>query len=250
MITQDFHIHTSYCDGKNTPDEIIQRAIELNMKKIGLVCHSYTYFDESYCIKRDDVAAFISEVRSASQKYSEKIEVLCGVEQDYYSDEPIDNFDFVIGSVHYVRVGSNFLDVDNTKEQFISQVKEHYNGDYVAFCEAYFKTISDVAEKTKCDIIGHFDLITKFNEANLLFDTNDKRYEQAAYAAVDNLLKYNIPFEINTGAISRGYRSEAYPENKYIEYILQKGGRVVLSSDSHSVGSLCCEFDKYEKFIK
>ena len=42
MIAQDFHIHTSYCDGKNTPEEMIQAAIKLNMQKIGLVCHSYT----------------------------------------------------------------------------------------------------------------------------------------------------------------------------------------------------------------
>ncbi len=249
MITCDFHIHTNFCDGNNTPEEMVLAAIEHGMKKIGLVCHSYTYFDESYCINQNKVTEFIAEVHGLAKKYMDRIEVLCGVEQDYYSTEPTDMFDFVIGSVHYVKVGNRFLDVDNSKEQFISQVDEYFCGDYIAFCEEYFKIIADVVCKTNCDIIGHFDLCTKFNEGNRLFDTSDPRYIRAAYAAIDGLIKYNKPFEINTGAISRCYRSEAYPEDKFIEYILQKDGKVILSSDSHSAKSLCCNFEEYEKWV-
>lgn len=249
MIAQDFHIHTSYCDGKNTPEEMIQAAIKLNMQKFGLVCHSYTYFDESYCIKKDKIQQFISEVRQQSEKYKDKIEVLCGVEQDYYSAEPTSDFDYVIGSVHYVKVGDKFLDVDNTERQFVSQVNDYFNGDYIAFCREYFKTVSNVVEKTGCDIIGHFDLCTKFNENDKWFDTNDQGYISAAYDAIDSLIKYNKPFEINTGAMSRGYRSEPYPEKRFIHYILQNGGKVILSSDSHSADALCFCFDKYEGFV-
>ncbi len=244
MILQDFHTHTSYCDGKNTPEEMVRAAIKLGVQKIGLVCHSYTYFDESYCIKCDKVSEFVGEVRAVAQKYQDKIEVFCGVEQDYYSNAPTDDFDYVIGSVHYVRVGDKFLDVDNTKEQFVVQVMEHFGGDYYAFCEEYFKTVADVVRKTNCDIIGHFDLCTKFNEGNALFDTDNARYTKAAISALDLLLSFGKPFEINTGAVSRGYRSTAYPENRFIEYILQNGGRLVLSSDSHSIDALCYGFDR------
>ncbi len=245
MIAGDFHIHTSYCDGKNSPEEIVCAALKLNMQKIGLVCHSYTHFDESYCIKKERVSDFIADVRNTAEKYKGKIEVLCGVEQDYYSTEPTDCFDYVIGSVHYVKIGNNFLDVDNTKEQFEAQVRECFEGDYFTFCEEYFKTVADVAKKTNCDIIGHFDLCTKFNEDSKLFDTNHPRYEKAAYEAIDRLLKYHKPFEINTGAISRGYRKDAYPEDKFVKYILENGGKVIISSDSHSIDTLCCEFERY-----
>ncbi len=245
MIREDFHTHTNYCDGKNTPEEMVRAAIKLNMQKIGLVCHSYTDFDEAYCIKKNKIDVFVNEVHSLAQKYKSEIEVYCGVEQDYYSIWPTDSFDYVIGSVHYVKVGDKFLDVDNTKEQFIAQVNEYFGSDYIAFCEEYFKIVSEVANKTNCDIIGHFDLCTKFNEGNCLFDTKDERYTRAAYSAIDNLLKSGKPFEINTGAISRGYRSKPYPEDRFVEYILQKGGRVVLSSDSHCKDNICYEFNKY-----
>ncbi len=245
MINQDFHIHTTYCDGKNTPEEMILAAIKLNMQKIGLVCHSYTDFDESYCIRKEDITKFLSEVRSLAEKYKDKIEVLCGVEKDYYSAMDTSDFDYVIGSVHYVKKDNNYFDVDNTEALLKAVVAEHFDGDFISFCEAYFGNVSDIVKKTKCDIIGHFDLCTKFNENGKLFDTNNPRYEKAAFGAIDEILKADVPFEINTGAIARGYRSEAYPEKKFMEYILQKGGRFVVSSDSHNIDSLCCAFDRY-----
>ncbi len=250
MIVQDFHIHTSYCDGKNTAEEMICAAIEHNMQKIGLVCHSYTDFDESYCIKKSDIPRFVSEVRRLAEKYKDKIEVLCGVEMDYYSDMPTNEFDYVIGSAHYVKKNNNYFDVDNSEAMLKKLIIEYFDGDFMSFCEEYFKNVANIVKKTNCDIAGHFDLCTKFNEKGKLFDTANPRYEAAAFWAIDEILKADIPFEINTGAISRGYRTEAYPEKKFIEYILQKGGRFVLSSDSHSVNSLCCEFKRYENLIK
>lgn len=250
MILEDLHVHTTYCDGKNSPEEIVRAALELNMKKLGFSCHSYTDFDESYCIKKERVSDYIAEIRGLGKKYKDKIEILCGVEQDYYSNMPTDGFDYVIGSVHYVKKDNNYFDVDNTEALLKSVVTEHFDGDFMSFCEAYFKNVADIVKKTNCDIIGHFDLVTKFNENGNLFDTGNSRYEAAAFQAIDEILKANIPFEINTGAISRGYKKDAYPEMKLLEYICKNGGRVILSSDSHSVDGLCNQFDRYEELAR
>ena len=66
-------------------------------------------------------------------------------------------------------------------------------------------------------------------------------------SAVDMLLPYDVPFEINTGAISRGYRSEPYPSREIIAYIREKGGRFILSSDAHSKENIGYGFEEYEK---
>lgn len=250
MILQDFHIHTSYCDGKNSPEEMVCAAIELGMTKMGFSCHSYTDFDESYCIKKQQIAEYQKEIRSLAKKYKNKLEIFCGVEQDYFSNESIQGFDYVIGSVHYLKKNNNFYEIDGSCDEFVSLASKEYNGDYFALCEDYFKLVGEVVSKTNADIIGHFDLVTKFNEGNKLFDTTDERYMKAAKQAVDRLLKYDKLFEINTGAISRGYRSKAYPEENILEYICEKGGQLILSSDSHSVADLCGHFDEYEKFLK
>ena len=76
------------------------------------------------------------------------------------------------------------LTVDWTREQQEEDVKIYYGGDFYAYAEDYYKIVADIYRKTKCDIVGHFDLITKFNQDDALFDTKDERYRNAALAAV------------------------------------------------------------------
>ena len=85
-----------------------------------------------------------------------------------------------------------------------------------------------------------------FNEDGSLFDTEDPRYIAAWKASADRLLKAGVPFEINTGAMSKGYRSEPYPAKPIRDYIRSGGGHFILSSDSHRTDTLCYAFDRYE----
>ena len=57
-----------------------------------------------------------------------------------------------------------------------------------------------------------------------------------------------IPFEINTGAIARGYRQLPYPAPEILSYIAKNGGKVILTSDAHSPENLCYRFDMAEKY--
>ena len=249
MILQDFHTHTTYCDGKNSPEEMVIAAIEIGMEKLGLVCHSYTDFDTSYCIKKEKIADFQAEIRNLAEKYKDKIQVLCGVEQDYFSTESTDGFDYIIASVHYVKKDGLYLAVDESEEIFADHVKKHYGGDFIAFCEDYFELVGDALTKTNADIIGHFDLVSKFNEGDKLFDLSNERYLNAAKKAIDKLLECDKIFEINTGSIARGLRAQAYPDKRIMDYVRENGGKFILSSDSHSTESLCAYFKDYEKFI-
>ncbi len=250
MILEDFHVHTNLCDGKNTAEEMVRAAIDLNMKRIGFSGHAYTPHDVSYCMSESDMMKYFELISELKEKYSSKIEIFCGLEMDYFSDMPKFKPDYVIGSVHYVKKGEKYFDVDLSEEKLKETVSEFYNGDFYAFSGDYFRLVGDVVTKTNADIIGHFDLVTKFNEGGKLFDAENPRYVNAAKSAIDKLIAYGKPFEINTGVISRGYRKAAYPEYSLLEYIAEKGGKVILSSDSHSTETLCYEFEKYEMIAK
>ena len=67
--------------------------------------------------------------------------------------------------------------------------------------------------------------------------------------AVDRIIKNCKVFEINTGAISRGCRTTPYPSDEIRDYIRQKGGKFILSSDSHQKETLCFEFDKFRSLV-
>ena len=128
--------------------------------------------------------------------------------------------------------------------------QKYFDGDIYCLCEEYFKTVSDVVQKTGADIIGHFDLISKLNEKYNLFDEENPRYINAWKAAADKLILTGKPFEINTGAIARGYRTVPYPSEPLRDHIREKGGRFILSSDSHQIKTLCYAFRDYLDEIK
>ena len=250
MILKDLHVHTNYCDGKNSPEEMVLSAIEKNLECIGFSAHSYTFFDESYCLKKELYSNYISEINTLKEKYKDKIRILCGIEQDFYSTEPYSQFDYVIGSVHYVKTDAGYFEIDTDKEQFINIVKDHYDSDYYKLADVYFKSVAEMAEKNRPDIIGHLDLITKFNKDFQLFDETNPLYLKAKLDAVDKILPLNIPFEINVGAISRGYKDTPYPDIDTISYIIKNGGKIIFSGDSHNKDTLCFEFEKWNNILK
>lgn len=245
MIFSDLHVHTLFSDGKNTPREVTEEAVKRGMKKIGFSDHSYTDFDQSFCIPAQKIMQYRGCIAGLKNEYAGKIEILCGIEQDYYSDEPTDGYDYVIGSVHYVYKDNKYIPVDESPQILLSAVERYFDGDIYNFAEEYYRIVSDIMRKTQADIIGHFDLVTKFNECGKLFDESHPRYRAAAISAADALLESGAVFEINTGAISRGYKTSAYPSDELIRYIAAHSGKFILSSDSHAKETLCFDFEKY-----
>lgn len=252
MILQDLHTHTTYCDGKNTVEEMILAAIEKGLYRIGFSGHCYTPMDKTYCMSLEETEQYKAEIRAMKEKYKDQIKILLGVEQDYLGKEPTDDYDYVIGSSHYVTYGDGELDyveVDSGKQVQIDGVNAHFGGDYYAFAEAYFAQVADMVNRTNCDIIGHFDLLSKFNEDKDVFDPTHPRYVKAWKAAVDALVPEGRLFEINTGAIFRGYRTAPYPAQEMIEYIREKGGKFILSGDCHCKEALCLHFEDYAHYV-
>jgi len=197
----------------------------------------------------ENIPVYKEEIAKLRERYADTIEIYCGIEQDSFSRMPTEGYEYVIGSVHYLKIGEDYLPVDETPELLSAAVNKYFDGDIYAYIEAYYKSVSEVIDVTGADIIGHFDLISKFNENGEMFDTRHPRYTEAWKAAADILIETKKLFEVNTGAISRGYRATPYPASEIMDYLHERGARFILSSDSHSADGLCCEFEKlYERF--
>lgn len=241
---RDLHTHSLYSDGKASPEEMVCAAIEKGLSEIGLSDHSYTFFDESYCIKKERIPSYKAEIAALKKKYAGQISVLCGVEQDAYSTESTDGFDYVIGSAHYLKVNGEYRPLDEDPTAFEKVCQEGFGGDYYALAEAYFSLVAGFADRSDVSIVGHFDLIAKFNEGGRLFNETDPRYLSAAKNAVDRLLAAGKIFEVNTGAIARGYRAVPYPAPTLFEYIRGMDGRLMLASDAHTPEKIAFAFDR------
>lgn len=257
----NYHTHTTYCDGNSTPDEIVREAVSLGMQEIGFSGHSYTSIDESYCMSRECTEQYRDEISALKEEYAGTIRILCGLERDYFADPDDYDWDYVIGSCHYIKKDGEYFPVDESEEILLDAADRLYGGDLYALISDYYAEVGDVAEKTECDIVGHFDLITKFNEGGRLFDETDQRYVSAWMSALDKLLPESVGsesaadpkstsgpiFEINTGAMSRGYRIAPYPSAPILAELSRRGAKVILSSDSHDKSTLLYGFEEASK---
>ena len=233
LAPSNYHTHTRYCDGIDTPEELILEAIKLGCPAIGFTGHSYTPFDLSYCMTLENTERYNREIPRLKEKYKGKINVLFGIEQDFFSPMPTDRYDYIIGAVHYIETDGAFLPIDDSRDRQIRDVEQYYGGDFYAYCEDYYRLVGQVYEKTKCKIVAHLDLVTKFNEDGDLFDVSHPRYIAAADAAIEKLLPSPVTFEINYGAVARGYRKTPYPDPRIVDTLTKRGARIIRTSDCH-----------------
>ena len=229
----NLHTHTRFCDGANTAEEMVLSAIEKGMEALGFSGHSPVFFDPSCSMSPENERLYRQEILRLKELYKDRIHILLGIEQDFYSDSPAVGYNYIIGSVHYFHLNEKYPSIDQSKETTENLIKQYFGGDPYRFVRHYYGLVAQVADKTNCDIVGHFDLITKFNERGDMFDETDPRYLRSALDALDALLEKDVIFEINTGAISRGYRRTPYPAPIFLHRIAEKRGRVTFSSDSH-----------------
>ncbi|MBQ9211229.1 MAG: histidinol-phosphatase [Clostridia bacterium] len=240
----DLHTHSTFSDGAHSPEEMVQEAIAKGLRQYGISDHSHADWDE-VCMPTENIPAYHQELRRLKEAYAGQIEIKCGLERDYYSDD-FSEYDYVIGSVHAMRMPDGYyLCVDWMPERMERDCETYFGGDWYALTEAFFQLEADVVRRTKCDIIGHFDLVSKFNEQRRWFDPAHPRYRAAWQGAAETLLRTGKTFEVNTGAISRGYRTDAYPAKEIRTYLKEKGAKLILSSDAHQKENICFQFDRF-----
>lgn len=243
----DFHIHSTYCDGKSTLEETVIEAVEKGFASIGFSGHGTTEYDMRYCMK--DMPSYINEVNALKEKYKSKIQIYLGVEEDSYAPVCRKNFDYIIGSSHYAIKNGIYYPVDSGKER-LQQCIAAFDGNQLELAESYYKAFCDYIISRRPDIIGHFDLITKYEETDTDLFFRDEKYWSIAEKYTFEALKSGSFFEVNTGAIARELRSSPYPHERLLRIILNGGGRIVLSSDCHFAPKLAFKFDETKAFLR
>ncbi|MDD6807843.1 MAG: histidinol-phosphatase [Oscillospiraceae bacterium] len=247
MVYNNYHTHTIFCDGENSVEDMIIAAIELGCPELGFSGHSFLSIDPDWTMTKEQSKQYRKTVLEMKKKYESKINVRLGIEQDYFSDtEELELYEYVIGAVHCIIKDGVYVSVDASKELQEDAINKVYNGDKMAFVEDYFNLVSKVYDKTKCNIIAHFDLLNKFG----LFDQNDERYIHAENMALEALIETPSFFELNTGGIARGYTTEPYPNERVLKILGMSQKPVILSSDTHSKDTITFGFDNMLKLVE
>lgn len=252
-IKCSLHTHTTYCDGKSTPREMVESAIALGCHTLGFSGHSrYATEDLSSigCMSAQKEQEYRQEILALREEYRGRLNVLLGLERDAFSPKPDFAYDYVIGSVHFVKKNGEYIMVDYTPEHVREKVDALYGGDLLAYAKDYYTSLVEFVESSNCDIVGHFDLLTKFDEKRPLFDASNKAYRTIACEALDALIDRNALFEVNTGAISRKWRTTPYPNAFLMKRIAEKNGNVIITADAHHADHILCAYDLARSMLK
>ena len=232
MLYSNYHTHSTFCDGRDSVESVVNTAIEKGFKYLGFSSHSYLEGDDGWTLKKHELSNYVNEVLRVKEKYKNQISIFLGIEQDTYSKIYDYKFDYVIGSMHSIEKDGKVYSVDFNAQSFKTLLEEVYLNDFDLLCKDYFEQIKGVYDKTNANIIGHFDLISKFIEVSNL--TLPKNYLKYAEDAIKCIVKDVKIFEINTGGMAKGYRTSPYPSKEILSFILKHGGSIMINTDCHS----------------
>lgn len=243
----NYHTHSAFSDGKNKLEEICLEAIKKNFSVLGFSDHSYTRFDKSYCMSEEKVGEYIKEVSALKEKYKDKLEIALGIEFDAFSENVHSaDFDYTIGSAHYVEKNGEYYSVDYSKEMSIHNITVGFGGNADAYAREYYQTLCRHIQKNCPDIIGHIDLVALYGTV----DETTKTYRDSALEAVKFAVEKGCVIELNTAAVFKKLKNIPYPSEFILDYIRDIGGKVTVDSDAHIKENLDFWFDEAYELLR
>lgn len=260
MIQANFHIHSDYCDGKSTLEEMVSAAVAAGLTSIGFASHMPLPFANDWTMDEAKLDRYRQEVARLKHKYAAVIEIYCGLEIDYFIDrhdiskrakEILPKLDYTILSIHTIgtTTGDDVSYIDDTRDDFASGIKKYYDNQPQKFIEAYYRGIGEMVLKYQPDILGHIDLIKKYNQDNFFFDENEVWYREAVKQCLNTIAKTATRMEINTGANMRVPGVGRYPSDWMIPEMQKRGIPITIGGDTHSADGIDFGFSEAELFL-
>jgi histidinol-phosphatase (PHP family) len=239
MMRTSYHNHTTWSDGEDTLEAMIEAAKKAGLEELGVSDHyvqapGNPSFDWALSPDTlDDYIAHVEETIAATNG----ITVRLGLEVDYFPKtiEQIKerlarySFDFLITSVHFI---DDFaLDLKPQSWEAISQESRDEKW------RSYWQRLLSAVESRCFDIIGHFDLPKKYG----FFPSIDLTKE--ALAALDAMEAADMVIEINASGWDKPVQ-EAYPSFFYLKEARRRGIPLVINTDSHKAEDVARNFDR------
>ena len=245
-MLSNLHTHTTFCDGKSTAEETVISAINKGFSSLGFSAHAYAPYGLEYCMTDED--GYIKEILRLREKYKNKLEIYLGTEEDAFHLIDRSKYDYIIGSIHYLNTGYELLPVDLGVE-CVDRYLAAFGGDIAAMSENYYSHFKRYLLSRRPDVVGHFDLLTKYDEVRDPVFLGNPDHTKISERFLSELAREGFLFEVNTGAIARGLRTAPYPAVNLLRIIKGNDASVILSSDCHKAEDIDCSFSQTKELL-
>jgi len=248
-VLTDYHLHLRTDDPDASAAEHFSRAnVELyrtaaserGISELGVSEHVYRFkqalevwrhpFWERYA--HDDLDSYCEFVRGQT-------DLRLGIEADFVpgAEDRMANllqardFDYVIGSVHFLREGA--VDMDDYSVWDAGRSVEE-------IWRRYFQTIGEAARSGMFDVLAHPDLVKYWGPERPLPEGDLRRYYELA---MEGIAESGIAVEVSTAGLRKRVK-ELYPAPAFLQMSLEAGAPVALSSDAHRPQDVGADYDR------
>jgi len=240
----DFHMHTVLCKhATGTAADYVKSARKKNIPEICFTDHAPAPdgYDSKHRMAIDDFPKYEAMIRELQE--CEYPKVLYGIEADYYKGcerflRPWlarQNFDMVIGSIHFIKDWG----FDNPDERNVWDSIEVTNT-----WSEYFKLIRKMAKTKLYDVVAHLDLPKKFGHIPPAKDLNEM-----LCPALDSIAEAGMVIELNASGLRRPVK-EVYPSLSVLKLARERDILICFGSDAHSPEEVGYAFDSTFKLAR
>jgi len=241
-MKNNYHTHSTFCDGKEPLDAFVKKAVELQYTQLGFSSHAPVPFENDFGIREEVIPEYVGTINALQQQYTE-IQLFRGLECDFIPGmtKPFsfyhDTFhlDYIIGGVHLVRApnSDNIWFIDGSKREIYDNgLLNFFAGDIRKAVTAFWEQTYEMIETQSFDVIAHFDKIKMHNQ-NRFFTEDEDWYRKLADHSVELIHQKHLIVEVNTRGIYKGRCPDYYPSDYLLQQVAQLQIPVIVSTDAH-----------------
>jgi histidinol-phosphatase (PHP family) len=253
-VLTDYHLHLRP-DEVGRPDEYFTQenadrylaaAEEQGISELGVSEHVYRFkealelWGHPYWHDQavDDLAAYCEFVRTTPLRLGLETDYVRGAEDRIAELLAPHDFDYVIGSVHYL--GERGAVDDRRYDVWDSF------SDADSLWSTYFKWQAELVRSGLFDIVSHPDLIKIWGDERPAPE-RDPRFHYEPFA--EALAESDVAVEVSTAGLRKPV-GEIYPSRELAEMCREAGAQFALSSDAHAPDQVGFGYDRAREFLE
>jgi histidinol-phosphatase (PHP family) len=254
MLT-DYHLHLrpdeegtsfeSYFTVENV-ERYLDAAAAAGIEELGVSEHVYRFrqaldlWQHPLWVENavDDLDAYCEFVRGTPLRLGIECDYIPGAEERIEALLGARDFDYVVGSVHFIGEGDGAID----HEGFDVWEGER---DAEEIWRRYFEMVAAAARSGLYDILAHPDLVKVWGRSRPLPDCDLRGFYEPAVAAI---AASGIAVEVSTAGIRKPV-GELYPSRQFAEMCVEAGASFALSSDAHLPEQIGFEYERAIEFL-
>lgn len=258
MKKVSYHTHSTVSDGALSPRELIEKAIEKGFEVIAITDHyprpkgidnngwsDGFYTDEDY-----------AELRTLQDEYKDRIEVLVGVEFEWYTEKKEwlkgevykRDYDIRIISAHQLFYKGNYHTI-NFLEEGKESILTVFDGDAQKIVACYFKSLREAIGSGWFDVVAHLDLIKSLEKSQRFFSEDEEWYRSEVVKTLELIREMGLKLEVNLQGFFKKV-GEQWPSKWIIDEARAMEIELLVGTDAHDEAQLDYDVKVVENLLK